>query len=251
MADRDGAVARGVSSQINTSHATIDAVTCRQHKIHDVATNTIGAFLKHHIRAVVHTQKSLQDAFDCAEFRSLLRKDYNRGLRIKHGRPPPHCDAYRIGTLDTFMPTSVDSEHFLEDRIVLERYCNGDWERDDGLYDLYVSGSVEDELGLRNEAVEKVPNALCRSFSPIVMSRWKDAFVLIARIGVGYNMNKIFQKELSSLGPDSRRQTDEFLHPRPVDDSRWHCTCRGRERRCCERCSSTQARTKVCERRHD
>ena len=77
MADRDGAVARAISYDANAADANggdnFDEATCRQHRIHDVATDSVGVQLTHHIRGAVHIQRSLQYAYDCGEFRNVFR----------------------------------------------------------------------------------------------------------------------------------------------------------------------------------
>ena len=63
--------------------------------------------------------------------------------------------------MDTYMPMDTDDEILLEDRLVLERYCNGDWEPDREEYELYVADiAMVDVLALRVEAVEKAPNVI-------------------------------------------------------------------------------------------
>ena len=79
--------------------------------------------------------------------------------------------------MDTYMPMDTDDEILLEDRLVLERYCNGDWEPEREEYEVYVADiAMVDVLAPQVETVEKVPNAICRSLAVDVMSRWKGGF---------------------------------------------------------------------------
>jgi DNA-binding transcriptional regulator of glucitol operon len=193
MADRDGTVMRGVNSKHKVGPDSVDETTCQMHAVHDVATYGTGIHLKEHMKALIHVQRSLQSALDCREFRMILRRLYDEGLRIRHGRCPPYVQQHRIGVLDTFMPLGVDGDMYLEERLVLERYANGDWLREDDTYDLYIDGDC-DELQLRVEAVEKVPRALALNFRAIVESRWKGIFSNLGRIGVGWCFNKLYPR---------------------------------------------------------
>ena len=192
-ADRDGAVARAVNHHINTStNESVSESLCRQHSIHDIASEATGTILHDHITALNHAFKPLEEAVDCQEFRGIMRAKYDKGLRIKRGVCPPHATRHRNATLDTYMPLDFEHDMFLHDRLVLEKFANGNWLRDDGTYDIYVVGEL-DELLLRAEAVTEVPNVLAKEFSYMMLSRWKDTFVKLARIGIGMNFNKLFQ----------------------------------------------------------
>ena len=193
VTDRDGAVAKTVSHSIASGTAeSTNEITCRQHRIHDVATEASGTYLHDHIAAVNHAFKALEDAHNRREFRTLMRSRYDKGLKIKRGSPPPHVTRHRVSVLNTYMPLEFDNDVFLKDRLTLERFANGDWIRDDDTYDLYVSGDM-DELALRRDAVIHVPDVLAKEFSYMMLSRWKEVFVKLSRIGVGMNLNKLFQ----------------------------------------------------------
>ena len=69
MADRGVAVTRAVNHESNSGTSSTGEVTCRQHRIHDVATDGAGCYQKHHISGMNHVLTPLEDAFDRAEFK--------------------------------------------------------------------------------------------------------------------------------------------------------------------------------------
>lgn len=70
-ADRDGGVAKAVNHSIASGTAeSTNEITCRQHRIHDVATEASGTYLHDHIAAVNHAFKALEDAHNRREFRT-------------------------------------------------------------------------------------------------------------------------------------------------------------------------------------
>ena len=110
MADRDGSVARAVNFAIHNSMATQhDEMTCRQHQIHDIASDRCCAYLGDDVKAIVHVQHSFEDAFGCAEFRGIMREEYRSGFTTKRGTCPPHATTHRRGFLNTFLPLEFEN----------------------------------------------------------------------------------------------------------------------------------------------